>query len=361
MGNSIEEFYKNKKVLITGHTGFKGSWLTLWLIQMGARVAGYSLEPNTDPSLFHILKLEHDIDHTIADIRDADKLQNAFDRFKPEIVFHLAAQPLVRYSFHHPKETYETNVMGTVNLLDAVKATDSVKAVVCITSDKCYENKEWVFGYRENDPMGGHDPYSSSKGCAELVIASYRSTYFNPQNYGSGHHVALASARAGNVIGGGDWSADRLVPDCVRYLVKDEEIILRNPDAVRPWQHVLEPLYGYLILGKKNAEDPSRYCEAWNFGPNDSEMIPVKELVAKIIEYWERGSYRVKKDDTIHEANLLKLDISKARSILNWCPRLNFDQALKWTILCYMSYYDKKEMLEICRQQIRDYMGIANK
>ena len=361
MGNSIEDFYKDKKVLITGHTGFKGSWLTLWLLKMGARVAGYSLEPNTDPSIFRILKLEQEIDHTIADIRDAEALQKAFARFKPEIVFHLAAQPLVRYSYYHPKETYETNVIGTVNILDAARATESVKSIVCITSDKCYENREWVFGYRENDPMGGYDPYSASKGCAELVIASYRNTYFNPQKYGPDHHTALASARAGNVIGGGDWSADRLVPDCVRYIVKNEEIILRNPDAVRPWQHVLEPLYGYLVLAKKNTEDPVRYCEAWNFGPNDSDIIPVKYLVAKVIECWGKGSYKIIKDDKIHEANLLKLDTSKARSFLKWRPLFDFNKAIELTVSWYGSYYGKRDMIEISQTQIDEYLSILHK
>ena len=283
----FEEFYSGKRVLVTGHTGFKGSWLTLWLTIMGAKVLGYALEPNTDPSLFNVLNLQKDIDHVIGDIRDFEKLREVITEFKPEIVFHLAAQPLVRLSYREPRLTYETNVMGTVNLLEAIRQTKSVRAVVNVTSDKCYENKEWVWGYREIDPMGGYDPYSSSKGCSELITAAYRNSYFKNTE------AAVASARAGNVIGGGDWAEDRLIPDIVRSLSQGKQIIIRNPKATRPWQHVLEPLSGYLLLGKLLYEKGQEFAEAWNFGPSDSSVMTVEEIVKKSIEIWGSGSYIV--------------------------------------------------------------------
>ena len=255
----FKNFYTNKKILITGHTGFKGSWLTLWLTELGAEVIGYSLEPPIKPSLFEVFNLKNRIIHIIGDIRDEEKLKDVFKEYKPEIIFHLAAQPLVRLSYQEPKLTYETNVIGTLNLFEGVKEMESVRVVINVTSDKCYENKEWVYGYRENDPMGGYDPYSSSKGCTELLTAAYRNSYFNPKDYGKTHQVSLASVRAGNVIGGGDWQVDRLVPDCVKALSKGETVKIRNPHAIRPWQHVLEPLSGYLFLAMRMWEEPTKY------------------------------------------------------------------------------------------------------
>ena len=349
--------FKGKKILITGHTGFKGSWLTLWLIKLGAKVIGYSLEPPTKPSLFEILNLKEKIIHIIGDIRDEEKLKNIFKKYKPEIVFHLAAQSLVRFSYKEPKLTYETNVIGTLNVLEAVRETKSVRVVIIVTSDKCYENKEWVYGYRENDPLGGYDPYSSSKACAELVVEAYRNSFFNPKNYGKGHQVALATVRAGNVIGGGDWQVDRLIPDCVRALSKGKPIKIRNPNAIRPWQHVLEPLSGYLILAQKMWEEPTKYCEAWNFGPYEKDIATVKEIVEKVINLWGKGKYEVESDTQFHEAGLLRLDISKAMIKLGWYPKWNLDIALEKTIKWYKMFYKGKEdMLRYSLQEIKSYI-----
>jgi CDP-glucose 4,6-dehydratase len=276
-----KQFWKNKRVFLTGHTGFKGSWLSIWLDSLGANVHGYSLKPPTDPSLFNLCSIDRFTNSTIGDIRNRDLLKATLQKAQPEIVFHLAAQPLVRESFKNPVETYETNVMGTVNLLDAVRACPSVKAVVIVTTDKCYENREWHWGYRENDPMGGYDPYSSSKGCAELVTAAYRQSFFNPKDFDN-HHIAVASARAGNVIGGGDWALDRLVPDCLKAILDGRKIIVRNPHAIRPWQHVLEPLRGYLLLAQKLFENGPQFAEAWNFGPDDRDCRPVIDVVSKL-------------------------------------------------------------------------------
>ena len=347
---SMRDFYKNKKVFITGHTGFKGSWLTLWLTMMGAKVLGYALEPNTDPSLFNVLNLHKDIDHIIGDIRDFEKLREIITEFKPEIVFHLAAQPLVRLSYREPRLTYETNVMGTVNLLEAIRQTKSIRAVVNVTSDKCYENKEWVWGYRENDPMGGYDPYSSSKGCSELITAAYRNSYFKNTE------TAIASARAGNVIGGGDWAEDRLIPDIVRSLSKGKQIIIRNPKATRPWQHVLEPLSGYLLLGRLLYEKGQEFAEAWNFGPNDSCMMTVEEIVKKSIEIWGSGSYVVDSSEQPHEANLLKLDVSKSFMRIKWTSKLNCSETLLDTFGWYKEYYETaSEVHGTSRKQISEY------
>lgn len=347
---SMRDFYKNKKVFITGHTGFKGSWLTLWLTMMGAKVLGYALEPNTDPSLFNVLNLHKDIDHIIGDIRDFEKLREIITEFKPEIVFHLAAQPLVRLSYREPRLTYETNVMGTVNLLEAIRQTKSIRAVVNVTSDKCYENKEWVWGYRENDPMGGYDPYSSSKGCSELITAAYRNSYFKNTE------TAIASARAGNVIGGGDWAEDRLIPDIVRSLSKGKQIIIRSPKATRPWQHVLEPLSGYLLLGRLLYEKGQEFAEAWNFGPNDSCMMTVEEIVKKSIEIWGSGSYVVDSSEQPHEANLLKLDVSKSFMRIKWTSKLNCSETLLDTFGWYKEYYETaSEVHGTSRKQISEY------
>jgi CDP-glucose 4,6-dehydratase len=342
----MNEFYNGKRVLITGHTGFKGSWLTLWLTMMGAKVLGYALEPNTDPSLFNVLNLHKDIDHVIGDIRDFEKLREAITEFKPEIVFHLAAQPLVRLSYREPRLTYETNVMGTVNLLEAIRQTKSVRAVVNVTSDKCYENKEWVWGYREIDPMGGYDPYSSSKGCSELITAAYRNSYFKNTE------TAIASARAGNVIGGGDWAEDRLIPDIVRSLSQGKQIIIRNPKATRPWQHVLEPLSGYLLLGKLLYEKGQEFAEAWNFGPSDSSVMAVEEIVKKSIEIWGSGSYVVDSSEQPHEANLLKLDTNKAKQRLGWNSKLSMSKTLEMNLEWYLSYYTKQSMISFTLEQV---------
>ncbi len=346
---SMRDFYKNKKVFITGHTGFKGSWLTLWLTMMGAKVLGYALEPNTDPSLFNVLNLHKDIDHIIGDIRDFEKLREIITEFKPEIVFHLAAQPLVRLSYREPRLTYETNVMGTVNLLEAIRQTKSIRAVVNVTSDKCYENKEWVWGYREIDPMGGYDPYSSSKGCSELITAAYRNSYFKNTE------TAIASARAGNVIGGGDWAEDRLIPDIVRSLSKGKQIIIRNPKATRPWQHVLEPLSGYLLLGRLLYEKGQEFAEAWNFGPNDSCMMTVEEIVKKSIEIWGSGSYVVDSSEQPHEANLLKLDVSKAEKRLGWISVLSPIQSVNSSISWYLQFYSGGDIDCLTRSSIHDF------
>lgn len=345
MGQLFNNIYKGKKVLLTGHTGFKGSWLTLWLKQLEAEVIGYSLEPPTDPSLFEILNLEKEIIHVIGDIRNEKRLKETFKKYKPDIVIHMAAQPLVRYSYMNPKETYETNVLGTLNVFEAVRESKTVRVVINVTSDKCYENKEWVYGYRENDPMGGYDPYSSSKGCAELLTSAYRNSFFNPENYGKTHNVALASVRAGNVIGGGDWAEDRLIPDCIRALSKKETIYIRNPHATRPWQHVLEPLSGYLWLGALMWQDPTKYSEGWNFGPNDEDILTVEEIVKDVIKIWGNGEYVVNSDNRFHEAKLLKLDISKAHFYLKWKPVYNAKKSLVETVNWYKTYFSNPEKI----------------
>lgn len=358
--NLFAGIYKNRKIFITGHTGFKGSWLALWLTELGAEVIGYSLEPPTRPSLFEVLSLKKRVIHIIGDIRDEAKLKAVFKKYKPEIVFHLAAQPLVRLSYEEPKLTYETNVIGTLNLFEAVREIESVRVVINVTSDKCYDNKEWVYGYRENDPMGGYDPYSSSKGCAELLTAAYRNSYFNPEDYGKTHQVSLASVRAGNVIGGGDWQFDRLIPDCVKALSKGEVIKIRNPESIRPWQHVFEPLYGYLLLTAKMWEEPTKYCEGWNFGPSDDDIATVKEVVEKVITFWGEGKYEVISDMKYHEARLLKLDTSKARMRLGWRPKWNLDKALEQTVRWYKLFYEGQEdMVEVTVNQIKEYCAKA--
>ena len=356
MGNDNLEFFKSKNILITGHTGFKGSWLTLWLTELGANVIGYSLEPPTNPSLFEALNLKERITHIIGDVRDEEKLKKVFKMYKPEFVFHLAAQPLVRYSYITPKYTYEVNIMGTINLFEAVRETDSVKVVVVITSDKCYENKEWIYGYREIDPMGGYDPYSSSKGCVELIVSAYRRSYFENLR------IALSSARAGNVIGGGDWQEDRLVPDCIRALSKGEEIKIRNSNAIRPWQYILEPLSGYLLLALKMSEDKVKFSGAWNFGPNDIDIITVEEIVKLVIQNWGNGDYKVDTSSQPHEAGLLKLDTSKARTFLGWKPVYNIYETIKRTVNWYKYFYngiEKEKLYKITVNDILDYIKIS--
>lgn len=359
MDNLFENVYKNKKVLVTGHTGFKGTWLSLWLKMMGADVIGYSLEPPFNPNMFEAIDLASGIKSIHGDIRDSESLEKVFEEHQPEIVFHLAAQSLVHRSYSEPKYTYETNVIGTLNVLEAVKKTPSVRVVVNVTSDKCYENKEWVFGYRENDPMGGYDPYSSSKGCAEILAASYRNSFFNPKDYDK-HNVALASARAGNVIGGGDWSENRLVPDIIRALATDKPIVIRSPNSVRPWQSVLEPLSGYLLLASCMYDDGTKYSESWNFGPEYSEILPVEDIVKTMIDKWGNGKYIVENDSNLHEARLLKLDISKAISDLDWKPVYNIDETISELVEWYKEFYSNKFNLEnFSEQQIQNYVDKA--
>jgi len=339
MTSLFSSIYKDKTVLVTGHTGFKGSWLVYWLKEMGANVIGYSLEAPTIPN--HIDLLDLDIISVIGDIRDQKKLDETFAMYQPEIVFHLAAQPLVRLSYDEPVETYETNVMGTLKVLEGCRKTDSVKAIVNITSDKAYENKEWIWGYREKDPMGGYDPYSSSKGCAELLASSYRNSYFNLNDYGVKHNTLLASCRAGNVIGGGDWAQDRLITDIMVAVSQGEKVKIRNPYATRPWQHVLEPLSGYLHIGQKLLEGKKEFAGGWNFGPSDEGSISVEEVVKYIQKYWNKIDYELNLNKNHpHEANLLKLDCSKAHIKLKWKDVWDSQTTFEKTTSWYKSYYE---------------------
>ncbi len=352
----FDNSYKNLKVLVTGHTGFKGSWLVLWLSELGARVFGYALSPPTRPNHYDILK--PDIESCIGDIRDLGKLSSALESFRPDMVFHLAAQPLVRRSYRDPIETFATNVMGTANIFEACRKTDSVKAVVIVTSDKCYENKEWVWGYRENDPMGGHDPYSASKGCAELITASYRNSFFPPDAYQKTHQTLVSSVRAGNVIAGGDWGEDRLVPDIMRATGKNEKVAIRNPKATRPWQHVLEPLSGYLLLGQRLLEGKKKFSGAWNFGPDDEGHIPVIAMVRQLQSWWKNIDFEIIHDNNApHEANMLKLDCSRARSVLGWKPVWNSAKMLEKTAIWYQEFYESGRVLS--REQLTEYIGDA--
>lgn len=343
MQNLFSGIYKNKNVLVTGHTGFKGSWLVYWLKQMGANVIGYSLEAPTTPN--HISLLDLDIVSVIGDIKDLDKLNKTFETYKLDIVFHLAAQPLVRLSYADPIGTYETNVMGTLKVFEACKNV-KVKAIVNITSDKAYENKEWIWGYRENDPMGGYDPYSSSKGCADLLANSYRSSYFNPKEYKKTHNTLLASCRAGNVIGGGDWAKDRLMTDIMLSVSQGKKVSIRNPRATRPWQHVLEPLSGYLHVGQKLLEEKLEFGEAWNFGPSDEGSITVEEVVNNVKKHWDKIDYEINQDlNQPHEANLLKLDCSKAHTLLKWKDVWDSDTTFERTVKWYKEFYEKQQVL----------------
>jgi CDP-glucose 4,6-dehydratase len=346
MTSLFSGIYKNTTVLVTGHTGFKGSWLCFWLSKMGAKVIGYSLEAPTSPN--HLSLLDIDMVSVIGDIKDLDKLNKIFEEYNPDIVFHLAAQALVRPSYEDPVDTYETNVMGTLKVFEACR-NNNVKVIVNITSDKAYENKEWIWGYRENDPMGGYDPYSSSKGCVELLVSSYRNSYFNVSDYkkSQSHNTLLASCRAGNVIGGGDWAKDRLMSDIMLSVSKCKNVSIRNPFATRPWQHVLEPLSGYLHIGQKLLEERVEFAEGWNFGPSDEGSITVEEVVKNIKKYWDKIDYEIKKEpNLLHEANLLKLDCSKAHIKLNWNNIWNSDITFEKTVKWYKSYYeDNKNIL----------------
>ncbi len=350
------DFWSGRRVFVTGHTGFKGSWLSLWLQGIGAKVTGFALEPPTIPSLFVEARVADGMRSIIGDIREPATLEAALQEAQAEVVFHMAAQPLVRYSYDAPVETYMTNVMGTVHLLDAIRRTASVRAVVNVTSDKCYDNREWVWGYRENEAMGGFDPYSSSKGCAELVTQAFRNSYFPPEAFDR-HRVALASARAGNVIGGGDWAADRLIPDIVRSIVAGQSVDIRNPGAIRPWQHVLEPLSGYLTLARRLLEQGPAYAEAWNFGPADHDARPVQWIVDKMLALWGQGTWTHDTQPQPHEATYLKLDCSKAAARLGWVPRWNLERALREIVAWHRAHTAGADMRSETMKQIEAYMA----
>lgn len=349
--------YRNKKVFITGHTGFKGSWLSIWLQTLGAKVCGYSLKPNTNPSMYRELDIENKIEKSIiGNILDYEKLEDSINDFQPEIIFHLAAQPIVRLSYKEPKLTYETNVIGTLNVLEVARKCKSVKAFVNVTTDKCYENKEIARGYKEDEPMGGYDMYSSSKGCVEIMSSSYRRSFLQEED-----SMSMATARAGNVIGGGDWAEDRLIPDCIRYINQNKAIEIRNPIAVRPWQHVLEPLSGYLLLGQKLLETGKDYAEGFNFGPNEESVLKVSEVAQKIIDNYNKGEVIVHKKDNLHEANLLMLNIEKAKTVLNWTPTYTANEAIKETVEWYKHFYAKDtDMYQYTIQQIKNYSSKMN-
>lgn len=356
MKSLFSSIYKDKTVLVTGHTGFKGSWLVYWLNKMGAKVIGYSLEAPTTPN--HIELLDLDIVSIIGDIRDLEKLNKTFEEYNPDIVFHLAAQPLVRLSYENPIETYETNVMGTLKVLEACRTND-VKAIVNITSDKAYENKEWIWGYRENDPMGGYDPYSSSKGCADLLVNSYRNSYFNISEYKKSHNTLIASCRAGNVIGGGDWALDRLITDIMISVSQNKKVSIRNPYATRPWQHVLEPLSGYLNIGQKLLEEKVEFSDAWNFGPSDEGSISVEEVVKNVKKHWDKIDYEINSNpNQLHEANLLKLDCSKAHILLKWKDVWSSDTTFEKTVKWYKSYYEEDKNI-LTQNDLESYITDA--
>jgi CDP-glucose 4,6-dehydratase len=352
-GKVNPKFWRGKKVFITGHTGFKGSWLSLWLQDMGAVVKGYALEPNTNPNLFTQANVATNMDSEIGDITDLIHISESMKAFNPEVLIHMAAQPLVRLSYKDPILTYATNVMGTVNVLEAARKCTNLKAVVSVTTDKCYENREWAWGYRENEPMGGHDPYSSSKGCAELVTAAYRKSFFNENNT-----AFLASARAGNVIGGGDWAEDRLIPDILRAFEKNEPVIVRNPLSTRPWQHVLEPLSGYLVLAQHLFDEGSSFAEGWNFGPKDEDCKPVSWILEKMVDIWGNGAkWELDKNNNPHEAGFLKLDCSKAAMRLNWSPKWNLENTLESIINWHQNYLSQKNIQEQCFFEIAKYQN----
>ena len=350
-----QEFWKGKRVFLTGHTGFKGSWFSLWLCSLGAEVRGYALNPPTSTSLFNEAKIDTILDSQIADIRDQDILYESMTGFNPDILIHMAAQPLVRYSYDAPIETYEVNVIGTAKVLEVARSCPNLKAIVNITTDKCYENDDRSEGYKENDPMGGYDPYSSSKGCAELVASSYRRSFLQDQGIG------IASVRAGNVIGGGDWADDRLIPDILRSFEKNKPVVIRNPKATRPWQHVLEPLSGYLLLAQNLYKDQKKYAEGWNFGPNEKDVQPVDWILNKMISKWPNSSWELDNNSSPHEADFLKLDISKAKSKLGWSPVWELSQTLEKIVSWHQAWLNKDDIQAVCLTEIEEYTRDMNK
>ena len=351
----FNNFFKGKNVLVTGHTGFKGSWLSIWLRELGANVIGLSLDPYSEKDNYVLSGIQNKIIDTRGDIRNRKFIKEVFDKYRPEIVFHLAAQPLVRLSYDIPAETYEVNVLGTINILEAIRASQSVKVGVMITTDKCYENKEQIWGYRENEPMGGYDPYSSSKGAAEIAISSWRRSFFNPKDYAK-HGKSIASARAGNVIGGGDWALDRIIPDCIKSLETGEVINIRSPKAIRPWQHVLEPLSGYMLLAQKMWNEPIKYCEGWNFGPRSESIATVWDIATEVVQNYGKGKLMDTSDpNAIHEAKLLMLDISKAKFELGWKPKMDLKQTIALTVDWYKKY-GTDNVYDLCVEQIEKYV-----
>lgn len=356
----FSEFYKGRRVLVTGHTGFKGSWLSIWLHELGADVIGVANDPFSNRDNFVLSGVGNKIKADIrADIRDGQRMKDIFAEYKPEIVFHLAAQPLVRLSYDIPVETYETNVMGTINIMEAIRATKSVKVGVMITTDKCYDNCETLEGYVETDPFGGYDPYSSSKGACEVAIQSWRRSFFNPADYGKKHTVSLASVRAGNVIGGGDWALDRIIPDCIRALEEDRIIDIRSPKAVRPWEHVLEPLSGYLILAQKMWHNPTDFCEGWNFGPEAEGISTVWEVATELIKSYGSGKLKdFSEPSAVHEANLLMLNINKAKTRLGWKPRMNTQQCMQLVVDWYKRYKDE-DVYALCLEEISSFLSYS--
>lgn len=354
----FDNFYRGKRILVTGHTGFKGSWLSIWLHELGAEIVGVALDPYSERDNFVLSSIGGRIKADIrADIRDGERMKEIFAEYHPEIVFHLAAQPLVRLSYEKPVETYQTNVMGTINILEAIRATNSVKVGVMVTTDKCYDNCETHRGYVETDPFGGYDPYSSSKGACEIAIQSWRRSYFNPKDYGKKHTVSLASVRAGNVIGGGDWAKDRIIPDCIRALEEGRVIEIRSPKAVRPWEFVLEPLSGYMLLAKKMWHKPTNYCEGWNFGPEAESVSTVWNVASEIIDNYGTGELRNACDSSaVHEANLLMLNINKSKLGLGWYPRLNIRECVELVVDWYKRY-KTEDVYALCVEEINRFIG----
>ena len=347
--------WQGRRVFITGHTGFKGSWLALWLSKLGTRIRGYALEPCTEPNLFNLAAIGTVVEDVRGDVRDSAKLEASMTEFSPEVVFHLAAQPIVRRSYADPVGTYSTNVMGTVHLMEAIRKTPSVRAVVCVTTDKCYQNQEWIWPYRETDPLGGYDPYASSKACAEIVSAAYRSSFFPIERLHE-HHVAVATARAGNVIGGGDWSEDRLIPDLIRGFRASQPVLIRRPNAIRPWQHVLDPLYGYMMLAQELLAQPAQFASPYNFGPTDDDIWPVERIASKLAQMWGDGASWIRDAvPSVHEDHVLRLDASKARVELGWKPRLQIEAALEWTMEWYRAWRQGENMTMFTERQISEY------
>lgn len=354
----FDNFYCGKRVLVTGHTGFKGSWLSIWLHELGAEVVGVSQDPFTNRDNYVLSGIGNKMMADLrSDICDGQKMKEIFQKYQPEIVFHLAAQPLVRYSYEQPVETYEANVMGTIHVMEAIRATSSVKVGVMITTDKCYDNKEQMRGYKEDDPFGGYDPYSSSKGACEIAIQSWRRSFFNPEDYGKKHHVSLASVRAGNVIGGGDWALDRIIPDCIKALEQDKVIDIRSPKAIRPWEHVLEPLSGYMLLAKKQWEHPTEFCEGWNFGPESESVSTVWEVATELIKNYGKGELKDSSDpNAVHEAKLLMLDITKAKTKLGWKPRMNMQQCME-LVADWYKRYQTEDVYQLSVEEIDKFIN----